>query len=283
MRAGTPDVDMLRVLPRGTNTLKDLLNAAPTATNAAGRQALTQAASVAPEDTAEERASNKRKRDEPRALRDAISVAKARLHDVTLQQTAAQVLSHGSGGAVARAAPDAPASQDKISALAALCATVGSTWSAPAQATGSTDGSSSSCIDRASGGSISAASNGALGALLQADAITTAATSSCQTSNKKIKSISSATSLAWSEQQLALAREALTANFKPASAFSSVPRRPGLHGYSAEELCAAKAPFYPPNSTNSQAQVTQAQGEQAHLQPLRQQLPPLIQYLRTVC
>jgi hypothetical protein len=278
LRAGTPDVDMLRVLPRGTNTLKDLLNAAPTATNAAGRQALTQAASVAPEATAEERASNKRKRDEPRALRDAISAAKARLHDVTPQQTAAQVLSHGSGGAVARAAPDAPASQDKISALAALCATVGSTWSAPSQATGSTDGSSSSCIDRAS-----AASNGALGALLQAAANTTAATTSIQTSNNKIKSMSSATSLAWSEQQLALAREALTANFKPASAFSSVPRRTGLHGYSAEELCADKTPFYPPNFTNSQAQVTQAQGEQAHLQPLRQQLPPLIQYLRTVC
>jgi hypothetical protein len=117
---------------------------------------------------------------------------------------------------------------------------------------------------------------------LQAPANTTAATISIQTSNK-IKSMSSATSLAWSEQQLALAREALTANFKPASAFSSVPRRPGLHGYSAEEVCADKTPFYPPNFTNSQAQVTQAQGEQAHLQPLRQQLPPLIQYLRTVC
>jgi hypothetical protein len=52
--------------PRGTNTLKDLPNAAPTDTNAAGRQALTQAVSVASGATAEESASNKRKRDEPR-------------------------------------------------------------------------------------------------------------------------------------------------------------------------------------------------------------------------
>jgi hypothetical protein len=283
---------MLRI--RGAKTLKDLLKAAvataTTAANAGGQNAGSQAS----EATADEPlvVLNKRNRDESSALLDAFSAEAAaksqRLHDVSLQQTEAQVLSHRSAGAAARAAADAAtggresrsvsgAGQDKMAALAALCATVGSTLSTPAQASaytsaqapGSTSVANADCCsssDRGIRRSINADMLG-LGALFQAAANTSVAASSASllTSIKSIDSMSAATSLAWSEHQVALARGTLAAralnnqthaahesllpahlnvtssppllpNFNAASALTMAPRRLGLGTHHSLQL-----------------------------------------------
>jgi uncharacterized protein YunC (DUF1805 family) len=286
---------MLRI--RGAKTLKDLLKAAvataTTAANAGGQNAGSQASETTEDEPLV--VLNKRNRDESSALLDAFSAGAAaksqRLHDVSLQQTEAQVLSHRSAGVAARAAADAAtggvesrsgsgAGQDKMAALAALCATVGSTLSTPAQASAYTSaqapGSTSvanadfcSSSDRGIRRSVNAYKSGVLGlgALFQAAANTSAAASSASllTSIKSIDSMSAATSLAWSEHQVALARGTLAAralnnqthaahesllpahlnvtssppllpNFNAASALTLAPRRLGLGTHHSLQL-----------------------------------------------
>jgi hypothetical protein len=291
---------MLRI--RGATTLKDLLKAAvataTTAANAGGQHAGSQAS----EATADERVLNKRNRDESAFSAAAAAAAKAqRLHDVSfqqtdmsLQQTEAQVLSHRSAGAAARAAADAAAGgggQDKMEALAALCATVGSTWSTPAQTSDYTSAqapcstsvanadycssSNAASSDRGIRRSINADSSGALGlgALLQTAANTSAAVSSASLLTS-IDSMSAATSLAWSEHQLALARETLTAK-----ALNNQTRAAHESLLPAHLNVTSSPPLLPNfNSASAFTVAPRRLGSGTHHSL---QLPPLMHYLRT--